>query len=318
VSSEAGRAGTVRVPRRTVGGLTHSRLVLGGAQLGGAYGIANTAGAPDRHTVANLLRRAADAGITHVDTARAYGDSERHIGRAGVDELEIVTKVAPLPPTADRPDAARAAVQASVSRSLAELRRGSAIVLMHRAADARVAGGAAWDRLREYAAAGVARRIGVSVQSPAELAGVIDLPDLGYVQLPTNVLDTRWRATELAAHPDMIVVARSVYLQGLLAAGRTLVWPTVADPARDRIVSALDEAAAALGYSDRLALCLAYVLSLPWVTAAVVGAETVAQLERNIALAGQPLLGAADLDRLRRTVPEVPASLLDPSRWGAR
>jgi aryl-alcohol dehydrogenase-like predicted oxidoreductase len=329
-------SGPARVAVRTVAGFTQSELLLGGAQLGGRYGIANTTGALGRGAVADLLREALDAGITHVDTARAYGDSERHIGAAGVDGLGIVTKIAPLradatephatephatEPNPTEPDPATSAVDASVSRSLGELRRDSATFLLHRAADARAAGGAAWERLREYAGRGVARRIGVSVQSPAELRAVLELPDLGYVQLPVNVLDARWHGSGapalLAGRPDVIVVARSVYLQGLLAAGTDVGWPIVSQGRRNHIVAALDRIARDLGYANRAALCMAYALSLPWITSVVVGAETPAQLRENVRLACLPRLAPAELEEVRTAIPEVPPALLDPSRWGS-
>ncbi|WP_373289934.1 aldo/keto reductase, partial [Saccharopolyspora thermophila] len=47
-----------------------------------AYGIANTTGDLGQPAVDALLRRAAELGVTHVDTARAYGESEARIGAA--------------------------------------------------------------------------------------------------------------------------------------------------------------------------------------------------------------------------------------------
>lgn len=305
-------AAAARLPVRRRGDYEQSALVLGTAQLGSAYGIANTTGRPADDAAARLLAAAAELGVTHLDTARAYGDSEERIGRLlGALPLRVVTKIAPL-----GADATPAGVEASVRRSLVALRRpGPHTILFHRAADAVVA----WEKLREYAEGRVADRVGVSVQSPDELRSVLDLPGLGYVQLPCNVLDTRWSAPDLAqalaARPDLVVTVRSVYLQGLLAAGRTVAWPRVDPDTRDSVVDVLDRLAVELGRADRADLCLAYVLSLPWVTSVVVGAETEGQLRRNAALAARPPLSDAERGRVRAALPDVPEELLDPSRW---
>jgi aryl-alcohol dehydrogenase-like predicted oxidoreductase len=304
----------VAVPVRERAGYRQSALVLGAAQLGGAYGIANTVGMPDDDATARLLRTAVALGVTHVDTARAYGDSEQRIGAARVPELRVITKVAPLGDAATR-----AAVEASVARSREALGTAGFTLLLHRASDAAHDG--VWNTLREYAGRGVADRIGVSVQSPGELRAVLPLPDLGYVQLPCNLLDRRWLAPDLtdalAARPGLVVTARSVYLQGLLAAGTAVRWPHLPDADRDALVATLDRLAADLGRDGRTGLCVSYVLGLPWVTSVVIGAETEDQVRGNAVLASRPPLTPDERAAVLAALPEVPADLLDPSRWSS-
>jgi aryl-alcohol dehydrogenase-like predicted oxidoreductase len=60
------------LPVRDRGGYRQSALVLGAAQLGSAYGIANTTGDLDQAAVDTLLAEAVTMGVTHVDTARAH------------------------------------------------------------------------------------------------------------------------------------------------------------------------------------------------------------------------------------------------------
>ncbi|NMO55028.1 aldo/keto reductase [Actinoplanes sp. TBRC 11911] len=297
------------LPIRTHGAYRQSSLVLGTAQLGMAYGIANRAGVPDDDTVAGILETARRLGVSHVDTARAYGESERRIGTAlrGRDDLAVITKIAP-----------GGAVRESLDRSRAALeRRGPLTVLLHRAAD--VDDG--WADLRQVLHSGEANRIGVSVQSPAELYRILPLPDLGYVQLPCNVLDRRWldpRLTEaLAAREDLVVTVRSAYLQGLLVAGTAVTWPHLPDTERDAVVALLDGLVDDLGRTGRDDLCIAYLLSFPWVTSVVVGAETEDQLRVNADLAGRTPLTEAERESVLATLPEMPADLLDPSRWSA-
>ncbi|MEV4344105.1 aldo/keto reductase [Actinoplanes sp. NPDC049596] len=296
------------VPIRARGSYRQSALVLGTAQLGGAYGIANRTGVPDDDATARMLATARELGVTHLDTARAYGDSERRIGAALGDlGLKVITKIAP-----------GGAVRDSVAVSREALRvAGPLTILLHRAAD--VPG--AWADLRRCLETGEADRVGVSVQSPDELRRVLELPDLGYVQLPCNILDRRWLAGDLTAalaeRPELVVTVRSAYLQGLLAAGSGVTWPHYPDEQRDSVVSILDGLATELGREGRIDLCLAYLLSLPWVTSLVVGAETEDQLRRNADLAGRKPLTGAEREQVLRALPEMPVELLDPSRWSA-
>ena len=75
-----------------------AELVLGSVQLGVAYGAANRTGKPAHGAALQLVRRAADAGISQFDTARAYGDSEERIGEAleGRKAIRTITKLSPL------------------------------------------------------------------------------------------------------------------------------------------------------------------------------------------------------------------------------
>ena len=79
---------------------TASRLVLGTAQLGMPYGIANSTGQPDFETAVAIIKTAWECGIREFDTAQAYGESEAVLGRAlsslGIaNDVRIITKLDP-------------------------------------------------------------------------------------------------------------------------------------------------------------------------------------------------------------------------------
>ena len=58
-----------------------SAMTIGTVQLGMNYGIANNAGKPDEEKAFSILRAALEGGVTSLDTARGYGNSEEVIGR---------------------------------------------------------------------------------------------------------------------------------------------------------------------------------------------------------------------------------------------
>jgi aryl-alcohol dehydrogenase-like predicted oxidoreductase len=59
-----------------------SRLMIGTAQFGLDYGVANHSGIPGFMEICAMLKEAASAGINCLDTAAGYGSSEEVIGRA--------------------------------------------------------------------------------------------------------------------------------------------------------------------------------------------------------------------------------------------
>ncbi len=73
------------------------KLAIGTAQFGLRYGVANSAGQVAPAEAAKILARAREAGVTALDTAIAYGNSEEVLGAIGVSGWRIVSKLPPLP-----------------------------------------------------------------------------------------------------------------------------------------------------------------------------------------------------------------------------
>ena len=306
-------------------GRVHSVLSLGTVQLGLSYGIANQGGLPDDAQAAALLHEAVEAGITALDTARAYGRSEQRIGAllstGQRGRVGIVTKLDPLAalPADAAPQAVRDAVDASVFRSLHALReRTLDTLLLHRWAHHDAWGGAAWARLLELRDEGAIQRLGASVATPAEAIAALADPRIQHLQCPVNLVDARWREPEFLAaidkRPEVVVHARSTLLQGLLTLPPAH-WPELPGYDREALGRLLDESVTALGRMDRSDLCLAYVRGLPWVDSLVVGMETIDQLRTNLSLALRPALSADERAWLEQRLPALPLGLVDPSRW---
>ena len=303
-----------------------AELIIGSVQLGLAYGAANRTGKPDRMAALRLVRRAADAGVGGFDTARAYGDSEDRLGEALTGRrVSTVTKLSPLtelPPDAPA-EAVAAAVDDSIARSLAALRRERLdCLLLHRAAHFTAFGGAVWNRLEHHLAAGTVGSLGVSVQSPAEALSALAHPNIRHVQLPFNLLDWRWAKTEIIAalrkRPSVTVHARSVFLQGVLTAGDASVWPRIGHVDARALMAWLDSTARQFGRENVADLCLAYVRGQDWIDGVVIGMETEEQLETNLLLTARAPLSLADCAAIEACRPRVPEQLLDPARWPSR
>lgn len=280
-----------------------SRLVLGTAQWGLPYGVANRIGRVSDITLSQMLREAWRGGIRTLDTAQAYGVSEERIGRLANEPWEIVTK---LPP-----DLAGAGdVVPAIQRSLARLGRDSLDVLMlHRPAHRHIP--SVWDHLLEAKHRGITRRVGVSVLSVDEAAreaGAVDA-----IQVPASLLDQRLSRTGFFRRSEPRVFVRSVFLQGIAAMDPAHLPPATRPLAES--ITRVQDLAKGLGTSVP-ALLLRYARDR-FKTEVVVGMETVQQLQENLTAWSAPVLEDDIIQALEERIdPRTQEeAILNPARW---
>ena len=273
--------------------------MLGTVQFGLNYGIANTSGKPSYERAKQILHDAADAGITALDTAAAYGDSELVLGRAmaelGIaDKMTVVSKVPPIPEGADP----LAFIEKSVTSSLERLRLPVIpLILFHRETDNKYL-----PEMQALIDKGMILHAGVSLDS-LPYAGLADKID--FVQVPCNVMDHRF---DQAFHADRAghVFIRSVYLQGLMLMPRERIpFPELA------------------AYRDQLEkfglpmaeLCMRYLLSQPGPVSVLTGVDTPEQLKENVRMAELGALPDDLFKAVRDTVPLLDERLIRPGNW---
>ena len=73
------------------------KLSIGTAQFGLNYGVANKLGKPSLEKSKNIINAAQKYGLSMIDTASAYGDSESVLGEIGVSDFKITTKIPAIP-----------------------------------------------------------------------------------------------------------------------------------------------------------------------------------------------------------------------------
>jgi aryl-alcohol dehydrogenase-like predicted oxidoreductase len=253
------------------------RLALGTAQFGLAYGLNNQAGQPTPTAVAEVLAAARTAGLTLLDTAAAYGNSEARLGELIGENaaFEVITKI---------PAGSPAQVTQHLAQSLARLRRERVYGVLFHAFGPLQAKPTAWQALQAVRTAGQVGRIGVSLYHSHEAEWLLAAGwDVDLVQVPYNVLDQRFAAVlpQLAAR-GVEVHVRSAFLQGLLLRELDSL-PPLFRPLAPKLVK-LRALAAEAGVPLPAALLL-FAAYAPGVARAVIGVDSVANLHENLAAA---------------------------------
>jgi aryl-alcohol dehydrogenase-like predicted oxidoreductase len=157
------------------------------------------------------------------------------------------------------------------------------------------------------------------VQSPEEALAALAHEDVRHIQMPFNILDWRWREAgvieRVRARGAVTVHARSVFLQGILAANEPAMWPRIRGLDARAMVKALKSLARDYGRESVADLCVSYARGQDWVDGVVIGMETEEQLDANLRLFLRHPLSPADCAAIEANIPRVPAQLLDPAQW---
>lgn len=287
-----------------------NKLAIGTANFGLDYGINNVSGRLPKNQAHKILRLAVSSGMTLLDTAAGYGNSEEVIGKCHSSTLDIVTKLARVPEnTLNIPEY----IEEQVNRSLGLLNRKSIYGLLLHSPDQLNSpmGPQIIKTLRFLKATGLIQKVGISIYSTEILDSIWNqfLPDI--VQAPFNLFDQRlltsgWIKKLLSK--DVEIHIRSIFLQGLLAKPIDTL-PKKFSNWRQSFVE-LEQWQTKTGIS-RVALALNFCLYQPWANKVIVGVDSSQQLANLIQM-------------LVSSMPRLPESLVngveddllvDPTNW---
>ncbi len=311
---------------RTLGrtGLVVSALALGTVELGLDYGIVapGAFGKPGEADAIRLVHAALDAGITFVDTARAYGTSEQVLGKAlrGRRSAVVLASKAHLAPDNGAPlgeAVLRAQLRHSLDESLHQLQTDYLDLWQIHSVDAALLAqiSVVAEVFAEARAAGKVRFVGGSTYG-AELplaalaTGVFDM-----LQVTYSVLDQRLaeRVFPAAAEQGVGVLARSILLKGALT-DRSDFLPERLAPLRERarVFRTLVEESG-LGLSPVQA-AIAFGLAQPQIHAVLIGVRSEWELHEDLGALAVAL--PDDLLAKLRALRLDDDALLNPSTWG--
>lgn len=284
-----------------------TKLALGTAQFGLNYGIANSIGQTSEVEVGRILETAVEAGIDTLDTAIAYGESERVLGRHRADRFKLITKLPAMPTeVADIGKWVRDETDASCERlKVAQL---DAVLLHCPEQLLQDSGRSLYAALRSVKQHNRTRKIGVSIYEP-EMLNLLSEYQFDIVQAPMNVFDQRLLTSGWAdrlSQRGVELHVRSAFLQGLLLmapnrrSSKFNIWHN-AWKAWDNWLEC--------NHLTPLDACLSFLYALPPVNRVVIGVDSKAQLLEILGADIRPL------PKLPIELTRIDSTLLNPANW---
>ena len=291
-------------------------LVLGTAQLGMDYGIANKTGKPRLKEAVEIIKTAFEGGIKFFDTAQVYGDSEEILGKCfkelrilqGNGPIAVISKISPDIKLSDTDNVFRM-VDESLNRLGVKYLWG---LMLHR--ESLLEQGKQFLRhiVLKLKSENKVKNFGASVYSPEKAFEALNMDEIDIVQVPFNVFDQRaldYGVFRLAEKKKKKVFVRSLYLQGLLLLDKNNIPDQVAflREELEKYVSFTRD----YEISPKL-LALAFVIQKAGDAMLVIGADNSNQVKENIFLLEKAKeVDLPDLSFLSTNDPK----LINPSLW---
>ena len=287
-------------------------MVLGTVELGLDYGINNTGGKPSGTQAFDLLDAAWNNGITELDTAAAYGDSEAIIGNYQKETghcFSIDTKL----PVSIAPADYEGALDAACERL-----HSSSLHLLYLHSFAQCKDGTILDFLIGQKKKARIGHIGISIYEPEEMEYIIDkLPFVDTIQFPFNVLDNRrWTENGLlkrARENGKRLYVRSVFLQGLVFKSASDAFVTSINAGT--YIETLNALAGKSGLSVA-ELAYQYVSQTPEVDEIIIGCQSRNDVLMNVAMmrSAKTLSGEIRAE-LEKKTSDIKNQIIDPRKW---
>lgn len=280
-------------------------LVIGTATFGSCYGIANKGRLLCEADALEILSAAQNQGISSLDTAPAYPNSEEIIGifHSAHPKFDCYSK---LPSQAlTSPTETQLAIENSLKHMKVESLKG---LYFHNPIDLLTKDPSQIETLIDaILETKRVEKIGVSVYELSEIIAIRERHSrISLFQVPENIADQRLRHSQEIARFHQAGIEfhiRSVFLQGLLLMETAPNQVLGAQPFIDRLRLAAHNRSC-----SPIDLCLSYVSQIEWGSKFIVGISDVTQLQ-EIFSARYDLPIDIEFDA------NLPVDILDPRRW---
>lgn len=262
-----------------------NKLVLGTAQLGLNYGIANKTGKPVESEALEIMKYAVENGINCFDTAYSYGNSEIIIGKflntykSYKNKINTITKMASL--NKEKPD--EDDINDRFFESLNRLGQNSIYCYMvHDFNDIRNNYDLINDVFLKLKEEGHIKKIGVSIYDKSQIKFLLKNFDFDLIQIPINIFDQRLLMDDILVDlkkRGIEIYARSVFLQGLIFLDKynlPLKFKSI-----KKQLEKLNDISLKFNISKE-EVALLFVNAITEIDKIMIGIEKIEQLKRNI------------------------------------
>lgn len=195
------------------------QLTLGTVQFGLNYGVSNSVGKVNPKEVESILDFASENGISELDTAVAYGDSEFILGKLINGRFKVSTKLPKL--DLENQKNAREWTKSQIEASLERLNVNQIETLFLHDVSVLFSPKASeiYETIQDFRSKGTIRKFGLSIYNHHDLEKIPSYVEYNRIQCPINVFD---RSLESSGWLDSLhlkgieIQARSIFLQGIL------------------------------------------------------------------------------------------------------
>ncbi len=286
-----------------------SKLGLGTVQFGLNYGIANQSGKIKFSTAKQIIYLAREKKINLIDTAISYGESEDVIGKIGISNFKVISKLPPPPKNCNN---LKDWIEKEIRLCLKRLKVKSLYGLLVHQTESLVGekGNIIIDTLNNLKSKNLVKKLGISIYDVSELEEVINTMKIDIVQAPLNIVDRRLETSGWLSelHRNNIEIhSRSTFLQGLLLMPRAKIpakfnkWSKIWDRWEYELAN---------NNLDAKTVCLSYPLSLKEVDKIIIGVDNIEQLN-EIVLASKKKIKNVNWSFMTSN----DQMLINPSNW---
>lgn len=259
-----------------------NKLILGTVQLGLDYGVNNQHGRPSLKLALEILDKAYDSGIRTLDTAEAYGNSQKVIGtfhkRNPTKIFKVISKLN-----------AKNTINTSLSEKINENINTLGVKVLegymfHNYSSLKN-NPYLFNEALKAKKEGIIKKIGVSLYTNDEIEDIIkNYKTIDFIQAPFNLLDNqqkRKKAFESLKAENIEIHTRSVFLQGLFFSSQKTRNKQTGQ--LESYLNELDNIKKQYSLSTEK-LALQYALQKDYIDYVLIGVETTQQLLQNIAI----------------------------------
>jgi len=288
-----------------------SKLSMGTVQFGLDYGVANSIGKPTQKSVNDIVEYVYNNGVNCLDTAQAYGDSEKVLGESitNKENLFIISKL--------KSNLFEENLQINIDISLKNLKIKKLYALLLHDSELLYR----WEDNHTSLVQNLISRnkidyFGVSIYSDEDFNLALNNENIKIIQIPFNLFDQRavhnnW--LKLAKEKNKLIFIRSIFLQGLFFMDLDALEGNLIDARK--YLEKLHQLKNSLNLST-VELAMSYVDNVADSSILLFGCDTLAQAKENIELYNRlPKLDKETIGTIEYEFQDIQESITNPTLW---
>ena len=193
--------------------MIHKKLVIGTAQFGMNYGVANSKGIPDDVELSKIFNLALSRNIKFIDTANAYGNSEYRLGELlNLNNFQVITKIN------NNFSYSFDSISNNIENCCIRMKVNNIdTILLHGLSESKRLNKNNLDLLKELKYQGIIKRIGISIYNKEEFSKILNNYQTDVIQIPLNILNRKSFPSDLFKEAETrdIELCQIIFLQGL-------------------------------------------------------------------------------------------------------